>query len=193
MGGTNPSSAAPPPAGDAAKASPAPVWTVDPAQSSIAFKGAYMGRPFQGKFANWTSTIQFDPDKPETARIRVVVKTASAATGEPYFDDSLKEGDWFDISKTPDAVFEVNEGVLKNGPTQYEATGVLTIKGVRYPLRLPFTLEINAKTAKMHGEASLKRLALGIGKGTATEKPAGDAEWVQDDVALVVDVVASRQ
>jgi cytochrome b561 len=193
IGGANSSSAAPPPASDAARASPAPVWTVDPAKSAIVFKGAYMGRPFQGKFANWTSTIQFDPDKPETARIRVVVKTASAATGEPYFDDSLKEGDWFDISKTPDAVFEVNEGVLKDGPTQYEATGVLTLKGVRYPLRLPFTLEIAGKTAKMHGETSLKRLAMGIGKGTPAEKPAGDAEWVQDDVALVVDVVASRQ
>lgn len=182
-----------PPPVDAARASPAPAWTVDPAQSSIAFKGAYMGRPFEGKFANWTATIQFDPDKPETARIRVVVKTASAATGEPYFDDSLKEGDWFDVSRTPDAVFEVNEGVLKDGPTQYEATGVLTLKGVRYPLRLPFTLAIDGKTAKMHGETTLKRLAMGIGKGTAAEKPAGDAEWVRDDVALVVDVVATRQ
>lgn len=194
MGGASPSSAAPP-EGDVANASPAPAWTVDPAQSSIVFKGVYMGRPFQGKFADWTSAIRFDPDKPEAARIRVVVKTGSAVTGEPYFDDSLKQGDWFDSSKSPDAVFEVNEGVFKDGPTQYEATGVLTVKGVRYPLRLPFTLEIDGKTAKMHGETSLQRLAMGIGKGTPAEKPESDAkaEWVQDDVALVVDVVASRQ
>ncbi len=182
----------PPPPADAARASPAPVWTTDPAQSAIVFKGAYMGRPFEGKFTAWTSTIQFDPDQLETARIRVAVKTASASTGEPYFDDSLKEGDWFDISKSPEAVFEVNQGVAKTA-AGYEAAGVLTLKGVAYPLRLPFTLEINGKTAKMHGESSLKRLAMGVGKGTAATKPAGDAEWVQDDVALVVDVVATRQ
>ena len=187
---SNQAAGSPPPV-DAAKASPAPAWTVDPAQSAIVFKGAYMGRPFQGKFANWTSTIQFDPDQLATARIRVVVKTASAATGEPYFDDSLKEGDWFDISKSPDAVFEVADGVTKTA-NGYEAAGVLTLKGVAYPLRLPFTLEINGKSAKMHSEASLKRLAMGIGKGTAAEKPVGDAEWVQDDVALVVDVLATR-
>jgi cytochrome b561 len=192
IGGANPSSTATP-GSDTAKTSPAPAWTVDPAQSSIVFKGVYMGRPFQGKFTSWTAAIQFDPDKPEDARIHVAVKTASAATGEPYFDESLKQGDWFDIAKSPDAVFEVNEGVFKDGPTQYEATGVLTLKGVRYPLRLPFTLEIDGKTARMHGEASLQRLALGIGKGTPAEKPAGKAEWVGDDVALVVDVVASRQ
>ncbi len=176
------------------QASPAPVWKVDPAQSSIVFKAAYMGRAFSGKFDDWTATIQFDPDKPEDARIRVVVKTASANTGEPYFDDNLKEGDWFDIRKNPEAVFEVNEGVLKDGPTQYEATGVLTLKGQRYPLRLPFTLQIDGKTAKMHAETSLQRIALGIGAGTpATEPDDKTKEWVKDDVALVVDVVATRQ
>ncbi len=44
----------------------------------------------------------------------------------------------------------------------------------------------------MHGEVTLKRLALGIGKDTAAEAK-GDAEWVQDDVGVVIDVTATRQ
>ena len=83
------------------RASPAPAWTVDPAQSSIVFKSAYMGRPFEGRFEKWSATIQFDPAKPQDARIRVVIPTVSAKTGEPYFDDSISQGDWFDCSQAP--------------------------------------------------------------------------------------------
>lgn len=176
-----------------AQASPAATWTVDPKQSSIVFKSAYMGRPFEGRFEQWTANIQFDPARPKDARIRVVIPTKSAKTAEPYFNDSLPEADWFDASKHKEAVFEVNEGVFKDSETKYEATGVLTVKGVKYPLRLPFTLNISGATAKMHAEITLKRLELGIGRGTPAKKTSGDEEWVQDDVGVVIDVVATRQ
>jgi cytochrome b561/polyisoprenoid-binding protein YceI len=173
-------------------ASSAPFWDVDPAQSGIVFRGAYMGRPFEGRFAQWTATIQFDPAKPEDARIRVTIPTGSAATGEPYFDENMPEGDWFNVAQHPEAVFEVNEGVFKDSDTNYEATGVLTIKGVVYPLRLPFTLDIEGDTARMHAEIVVQRLGLGIGRDTLAAED-GDAEWVADDVSLVIDVVATRQ
>ncbi len=174
------------------RSSPAPFWKVDPAQSSIVFKSAYMGRPFEGRFEKWDATIQFDPANPQDARIRVVIPTISAKTGEPYFDDSISQGDWFDSARHPEAVFEVNEGVFKDSETEFEATGVLTVKGIRYPVRLPFTLEINGDNARMHGETALKRLDIDIGADTLAE-PKGDEEWVQNDVRVVVDVIATRQ
>ena len=151
-----------------------------------------MGRAFEGTFRQWTATIQFDPAKPEDARIRVVVPTASITTNEPYFDENVTQGDWFDVTKFPEAVFEVNEGVFKDSETQYEATGVLTVKGVRHPVRLPFTLDIQGNTARMHGETTLLRLDLGLGRDTR-DTANGDEEWVQNQVAVVVDVVATRQ
>jgi cytochrome b561 len=183
----------PPGAGPAQSASPA--WTVDATKSSIVFKGAYFGRPFQGAFKNWTSDIQFDPANPADARIRVVVKTESATTDEPYFNDSLKEGDWFDARKHPDAVFSVTKGVKKTDDTHFEAAGTLSIKAVDYPLTLPFTLNINGDTATMHSEIKMSRTGLTIGKETPTAAVADnpDKEWVADEVALVVDVVAKRQ
>jgi cytochrome b561/polyisoprenoid-binding protein YceI len=175
-----------------AQNSPAPAWTVDAAQSSIKFKSAYMGRPFEGRFGKWDATIQFDPAKPAEARIRVTIPMSSVDAGDPYFTENVTQGDWFDVQKHPEAVFEVNEGVLKTSETEYEATGLLTIKGQQYPLRLPFTLNISGATAKMHGEVTLKRLDLGIGKDTLAEAK-GDEEWVQNDVVVAVDVVATRQ
>lgn len=186
--------AAGPGAGSAPTESTAPAWNIDAAKSSIAFKGVYSGRAFAGKFAGWTARIQFDPEKPEIARIHVEVPTSSAATGESYFDDSLKEGDWFDAGNFPKAIFEVNEdgGVTRISGDQYEATGVFTVKGQVFPLRLPFTLKFDGDTATMHAEKTMKRLELKIGAGT-TAKETKDEEWVSDDIGVTIHVVATRQ
>jgi cytochrome b561 len=170
----------------------APAWTVDPAKSSLRFRGSYMGRPFEGGFETWSSQIRFDPDRPEAARIRVTVATGSARTGEAYYDENLPQGDWFDAGTFPDAVFEVNEGVFKIGPNEYEATGILTLKGVVHPVRLPFRVDITGTTARATGGASLKRTALGIGRETLTEAR-NDEEFVSDDVELIIDLTAVRQ
>lgn len=179
-------------------ASNAPAWTVDYGQSSLVFRAGYMGRPFEGKFEGWTAQIQLDTDAPANkdtpvdGYIRVAIPMASAKTGEPYYDENVSQGDWFDVAKHPEAVFEVTGGVFKDSDTQYEATGILTMKGAQHPVRLPFTLSIDGKTAKAHGEVTLKRLALGVGGDTPAEAK-GDEEWVQDDVMVVIDITATRQ
>ncbi|MEQ1608344.1 MAG: cytochrome b/b6 domain-containing protein [Hyphomonadaceae bacterium] len=176
----------------------APAWTVDYEKSAILFRSGYMGQPFEGRFSKWTAQIQLDaaapanPDKPIDGYIRVVIPMSSAQTGEPYYDENVGQGDWFDVAKHPEAVFEVTGGVFKDSDTQYEATGILKLKGVDHPVRLPFTLKIDGQTATAHGETTLKRLALGVGAETLTEAK-GDAEYVQDDVLVVIDIVATRQ
>ncbi|MEZ5938312.1 MAG: cytochrome b/b6 domain-containing protein [Hyphomonadaceae bacterium] len=170
----------------------APYWAVNSAQSSIRFKAVYMGRPFEGTFDSWTSEIQFDPAEPAAARIHTTIKMDSGNTGEPYFDGNMTEGDWFDVRQFPDATFSVNEGVAHLQGNEYEATGILTIKGVDHPVRLPFTLDIDGDTATVHGETTLKRMALGVGAETKTEGE-GDDEWVGDDVGIVIDLTAVRQ
>ena len=132
---STPASVTAPPVDDgpAIAKSAAPAWTVDPAQSSIAFKLTFRDRPVEGRFAKWDATIQFDPAKPQDTRVRVVIPTAQADAGDPFFNDSLADVDWFNVRQHPEAVFEINEGVFKDSETQYEATGVLTVKGVPLP------------------------------------------------------------
>ena len=184
---------------NAAPKSNAPAWAVDYEKSSIVFRSGYMGRPFEGRFTKWSAQIQLDtdatppnPNTPVDGYIRVAIPLSSAQTGEPYYDENVGQGDWFDVAKYPKAVFEVTGGVFKDSDTQYEATGVLRIKGGVHPVRLPFTLKIDGATATAHAETTLKRMALGIGASTLTEEK-GDAEWVQDDVLVVIDLVATRQ
>jgi len=171
---------------------------VDYEKSAIIFRSGYMGRPFEGRFTKWTAQIQLDTDAPANkdvpvdGYIRVAIPMSAAQTGEPYYDENVSQGDWFDVAKYPEAVFEVTGGVFKDSDTQYEATGVLTLKGAKNPVRLPFTLKIEGTTATVHGETTLKRMALGVGAGTLTAEK-GDAEWVQDDVLVVIDLVATRK
>jgi cytochrome b561 len=183
-------------------ASNAPAWVVDPGRSSIVFRFNHMGTAYEGRFPGWTAQINFDPDAPpdlETpvdGQVRVVIPTGRITTGEPYFDENVVQGDWFDVSKYPQAVFEVPpDGLYRLSETRYEATGVLRIKGVDHPVRLPFTLSFSGDVATMHGEVDLLRLNLGIGAGTRKDPDPGNAdeEWVEDKVTVVVDVVARRQ
>jgi cytochrome b561 len=204
MGSSGPADAAPEPQQQQAAAT-APTganhWKVDAAKSKIGWKGVYMGREFRGAFSDWTADIQFDPAKPEATRVKVSIPTKSAkntdaaGVSQPYFDDSVKDVDWLNASKFPMAVFEINEGVASMGGGKYEATGLLTIKGVQYPVRLPFDLKIEGQNATMHGEVTLQRLALKVGGSTLTSGKAGpdDPEWVGDDIAVTVDVVATKQ
>jgi cytochrome b561 len=193
LGLATPTAGSQPQVSDAgATPSAAPFWDVDPSASSIRFAGAYMGKPFEGSFQRWNAQIQFDQDRPQDARIRVTIATGSAVTGETYFDENLREGDWFDIVQHPDAVFEVNEGVFRLDNGSYEATGILTLKGIAHPVRLPFSLTFDGDTAQMNATTSLSRIALGVGADTKTEE-SGDEEWVRDDVMIDIAVSARRR
>lgn len=179
-------------------ASNAPAWTVDHEKSRLGVRFTYMGRPYEAAFPEWSAQIQLDTDAetnthiPVDGYVRVGIPVGKISTGEPYFDDSLSQPDWFDAGKHPEAVFEVKGGVYKLTERDYEATGVLQLKGAPVPVRLPFTLDIAGTQATMHGEVTLRRRDLHVGDATAIEA-AGDAEWVGDEVVVVIDIVATRQ
>lgn len=162
----------------------AATWTVDHKKSSISFGGQHMGREFTGRFNGWTADIRFDPAKPADSRVRVVIDLASAKTGDAMYDKTLPTADWFDTAKTRQAVFEA-ASVRQKGPNAYEADGKLTIRGKSVPVRLPFTLKINGKSAVMDGKVVLKRTAWGIGQGSDAA-----GEWVSLDIPVQVHVEA---
>ena len=51
------------------------------------------------------------------------------------------------------------------GGGRYATDGDLTIRGIRKPVTLPFTLAISGDTARMNGSVVLNRTAFGIGQG----------------------------
>ena len=55
-----------------------PNWAVNSEASSISFSGTHDGNTFTGGFPNWDAAIQFDPDNPADAEVRVTVAMANA-------------------------------------------------------------------------------------------------------------------
>ncbi|MGB7432889.1 MAG: YceI family protein, partial [Ahrensia sp.] len=73
------------------------------------------------------------------------------------------------------------------GETDYEANGVLTIKGVEQPVVLPFSLVIEGDTATMSGQLVIDRMNFTVGAGSYE-----NADTVGLAVTINVDLVAQR-
>jgi polyisoprenoid-binding protein YceI len=170
----------------AAAQAPAPAWTVDKAKSSLAFRATASGQAFQGRFTNWDARIAFDPKNLAGSRATVTVQVASASTGDKERDELLPEGAFFAAARHPTATF-TTRSITSSGGSRYVAVGDLTLKGVKRPVTLPFTLAINGDTARMNGMLVLDRTAFGVGTGQWASN-----ETVSTKVTVAVDLTARR-
>lgn len=171
---------------DAAPASAADSWIIDPARSRLGFRGTQMGAPFEGEFRRFTAEIVFDPDRPDSGHVLAVVDTGSAHTGDSQKDTALPQADWFDVGAFPEARFEAGS-FRRTGPDSYEAIGSLTIRGMQRPVALPFTLADEGDATRATGRVQLIRTEFGVGQG---QFATGD--WVALEVDVTVDLVARR-
>lgn len=168
-------------------AAAAPVWTILPAASKIAFSGVHAGNPFTGTFGQWTGTIRFDPADLPHSSATIVIGTGSAKTGDSFQETSLAQDEWFDPTHFPRATFATVR-ISAAGPGRYVADGVLTIKGKALPVKLPFTIKIAGATATMAASTTVDRIAFGIGA-----KADPTAQWVTRPIGLAINLTAHRQ
>jgi polyisoprenoid-binding protein YceI len=155
-------------------------WQVDMAVSKLGFTATMQGAAFEGRFKAFTATIDFDPAHPETGRAQVVVPLGSVDTAFEERDDELKKAEWFDVKTYPDAVFETTS--FSKSQTGFLAKGMLTLRGVRVAVDLPFTLENAQAATRVRGRAELRRLAFGLGWPTT--------DMVGDGVTVSIDLLA---
>ncbi len=150
----------------AALAAP-PSWTVDKAGSSLRFASSLGGEAFSGIFRRWDADIRFDPADLTHSSVTVTVDVASAATGNADRDQALPTADFFAAARFPRATYQATTFKMVS-PGHYQATGVLSMRGVSKPLILPFTLVIAGPAARMSAQAAINRLAFGVGQNEWT-------------------------
>ncbi|MGI9170548.1 MAG: YceI family protein [Caulobacteraceae bacterium] len=150
-------------AATAARAAPAPAWTLDKAASTVRFSSSLNGQAFTGAFRRWEAAIAFDPKNLPGSSVTATIDTASAATGDPDRDQALPTDAFLAAAKFPKATFTAH--IFKDlGGGRYAAIGQLTLRGVAKPLALPFTLAITGARARMSASLALNRLAFGVGQ-----------------------------
>jgi cytochrome b561/polyisoprenoid-binding protein YceI len=154
-----------------AEAGPPPVWSIQPG-GRLGFAVGSGDDAYRGSFSDWSGTIKFDPDHPETADIRIDIRLASASLGDATQDEMLQGSDFFASSANPTATWR-STSVRQTGPDRYSASGTLSLKGARKPQSLTFTLSGNELRRHVEGNASIDRNAFGVGTGESAASLAG--------------------
>ncbi len=152
---------------------------VDATSSYIKFSGEHAGAPFSGRFTRWRVDAQLDAATPENSVVEVFISTGSADTGNSLNDSTLKEAEWFDVARYPEASFISGEIVRGEGDL-WLLNGTLTIKDRTVSvdgLRLRFA----ADGARVDGEVSLDRSDVDLGMES---DPTG--EWVSQVIVVKV-------
>jgi polyisoprenoid-binding protein YceI len=72
--------------------------------------------------------------------------------------------EWFDFARFPRAEFAATD-IRRIDTGRYSAQGMLSLKGVRQPVDVPFSWAETGDTARMEGEFVVRRAAFGIGTG----------------------------
>jgi len=155
----------------------AAVQQADQAAGRLEFTATQAGAKFSGAFKRFRVALEFDPAHPDQGRLDVTVEVASIDTQDAERDEILRGTDFFWAEKHPEAVFHA--GRFERAGTLWRAPGELTIRGVRKPVPVTFTLAPAAAggPAVMKGNATLSRLAFGLGQGDWAS-----TEWVGDPV-----------
>lgn len=163
----------------------ASAWTVAADTSSVTFVGEQQGGKFNGKFEEFTATIDFDPASPAAGSIVGVVVLESVDTRDYDRDASLVEADWFDIANHPEARFE-STSIEAAGGGNFVAHGNLTLKGKTRPVDLTFTFGVNGSAASFDGKLMVNRFDFNVGAGW------NDTYMVGKDVEVQVKLTLGR-
>ena len=141
-------------------------WTVAADTSSVGFVAEQQGGKFNGKFEEFTATIDFDPAAPAGGSIIGVVVLESVDTKDYDRDGSLVETDWFDVANHPEARFE-STSIEAGSDGTFVAHGNLTLKGKTKPIDLTFSFSVapSGDSAIFDGKLSVNRFDYNVGAG----------------------------
>lgn len=135
--------------------------------SSLGFTAVYQGEAFEGRFADFTPTIRFDPAKLADSRFDVRIRLASAGTDNGERDELLVGGEFFDSATRPEARYQATKFRALGG-NRFVAEGTLTLRGISKPVPLAFRWTPGPQPV-LSGEARLSRLAFQVGTGDWTD------------------------
>lgn len=146
---------------------PAGTFKSDPTHTSVTWKVTHMGLSnYTARFSKADATLQFDPAKPEAAKLTANIDPASIRTDYPFvekedFDKVLATGaKWFNAKP----ISFTSTAVKVTGPKTADVTGDLTFLGVTKPATLKVTFN-----GGMASHPMLKKPAIGF-SATGTVK-----------------------
>lgn len=147
-----------------AATSTAPAWAIQPG-GNLEFAARNGSDTIIAKFAKWGGTINFDPDSPGAAAIKIDVDLTSATIGDAFKDELLQGDEFFGTASTPTATYE-SQSVEALPDGRFVAHGTLKLHGMSMAQDVEFRLSGSGAQRHVEGTAAVDRLGFGIGTGS---------------------------
>lgn len=160
---------------------------VDTKKSSIVAAFKQMGVPIDGKFQKFALDMQFDPARPELARVNFNVDVGSFDIGDESYNKEVRSKTWFNASAYPKAQF-VSTAIKQTAPGRYQVNGKLSIKGITGDVAFAVSYRAEGGAQVFAGTLPIKRLQFNIG-----EQEWKDTSLVADEVQLKFNVVTAAR
>lgn len=155
----------------AAATTTAPSWAIQPG-GTLSAAVANGNDSIVVNFARWGGSINFDPDSPGAAAIKIDVDLTGASIGDSFKDDLLQGDEFFGTAGTPTATYE-STSVEAQPDGRFLAHGTLTLHGIKMAQDVEFRLSGSGAKRHVNGTASIDRLGFGVGTGSHSNDLAG--------------------
>jgi polyisoprenoid-binding protein YceI len=172
----------------------AETYKFDATHSTIAFKVRQFLGVTNGRFTQFSGTIEIDHEHPERSSVvsRILVK--SIDTDIRKRDDHLRSPEFFDVAKFPEIVFK-SRSVKQTGTQSGDILGDLSMHGVTKPITLhvrlltPFKETEAPQTSRWEVTADvIKRRDFGLMFNRSAEAISG----ISQDVTIQIEIEARK-
>jgi len=106
--------------------------------------------------------------------------------GDPLHEQTLTQGEWFDVATYPHATFR-STSVRALGSNCFELAGTLAMKD-RTLCLTPLTLAADGDRLTIDGKVIISRREANLGMGSDP-----DAQYVSDEISVEVRVLAEKR
>lgn len=158
-------------------------YTMDAATSKLGFVATQQGEAFNGRFARFTPTINFDPADLTTASIDVEIDVTSVGTDNEERDAALATPEFFDFQAFPKARFKATN--FRADGEGFVADGQLTIRDQTVAVPFVFRFVDSGNSATLKAVVAIDRMAFGVGTGDWAD-PSTIAHEVKVEVDLLL-------
>jgi polyisoprenoid-binding protein YceI len=171
-------------------------YVLDPAHTRVGFVARHaMVTKVRGQFTEFEGSAVVDADDFAKSSVSLTIQAASIDTRNEQRDGHLKGNDFLAMDEYPTLTF-VSTAVVRNGPTDLEVTGDLTVRGVTKSVTIPFEFEGAAtdpfgnERVGFEGSVVINRKDYGVNWNAALET---GGVLVSEKVTLEFEVSAIKQ
>lgn len=106
------------------------------AHAFVQFRIKHLGYSWlYGRFNDFSGTFTYDENDPSNSQIEVLIKTASIDSNHAERDKHLRNEDFLDVKKYPEARFK-STSYKETGINKAVLTGDLTLRGITRPVTI---------------------------------------------------------